>query len=121
VLSANFWTTHGVLDASYLYFWTINSDGMFLSQVTFKYCNECNSVWLNPANSSPIPVTGTIEIGYRASEANKRIALALDAACLTRLSGCTNIAQMFPTIWEQTSAESVRCRIPNHDGIVEYW
>ena len=50
VLSANFWTTHGVLDASYLYFWTINADGMFLSQVTFKYCNECNSVWLNPAN-----------------------------------------------------------------------
>jgi len=120
VLRASFWTTNGVLDVNTLDFWTINAEGrMFLSYVTFKYCDACDSVWLNPGESSRIPVTGTIDIGNRATEANKRIALALDVSCLTKLSGCTNPAQMFPTIWEQPSVEMVRCLIPNHDGTVE--
>lgn len=120
VLRATFWTTNGVLDVSTLDFWTVNAEErMFLSYVTFKYCDACDSVWLNPGGSSRIPVTGTIDIGNRATEANKRIALALDVSCLTKLSGCTNPAQMFPTIWEQPSVEMVRCLIPNHDGTVE--
>ena len=121
VLKASLWTTNDVLAITELQFWTFNAEGnMFLSYVTIKYCNECDSVWLNPAALSKIPVTGTMDIGYRASEASKRIALALDVTCLTKFSGCTHIAQMYPTIWEQPSSESVRCRIPNDDGIVEY-
>ena len=34
--------------------------------------------------------TGSVEIGYAASPANKHKAIALNSGCLTRLRGCNN-------------------------------
>ena len=113
--------TNGVLDVSQLHFRVINAEGdMFLSHITVKYCDGCESVWLNPAGVSNIPATDTIDIGSGSSEANKRMVVAFDVTCLTKSSGCMNAAQMFPANWEQLSAKTLRCRVPNDDGIVEY-
>lgn len=43
----------------------------------------------------------------------------LDAGCLTKLGGCSNIAEFFPKVWQQTSTHTIHCRIPNREGIVD--
>jgi hypothetical protein len=53
------------------------------------------------------------------SENMKRIALALDTGCITRLGGCTNIAELSPKVWRQTSPRIISCRITTHEGVID--
>jgi len=120
VLRSYFWATNGVVDVNSLEFWTVGRQGaMVLSYVEVKYCDRCDYFRLNPSSdSSPLGTTGSIEIGYASTAGNKRIALAPDTGCLTRLRGCASIAELFPKVWEQTAAQTIRCRLPNHDGVI---
>ena len=114
-LRSSFWVKNGVVDASSLEFWT----GRAFYYVIVHYCDHCDSLEINPwRDSSPIDRTGSVEIGYAASEADKRKAMALDTECLSRLRGC-NLAELVPELWRQTSATTIGCRIPNHEGTVD--
>jgi len=115
-LRSSFWVKNGVLDASGLEFWS--PSGAFYYLIV-HYCEHCDSFEINPWRASSPLGTGSVEIGYVASAANKRKAIALDTGCLTRLRGCSNIAELVPELWRQTSATTISCRIPNHAGTVD--
>jgi hypothetical protein len=120
VLRSYFWARNGVIEENSLEFWTIGNEGsMVLSYVDLKYCERCDYFTLSPwSDTMWLRTTGSIELGSASTEDNKRIALALDTGCLTRLRGCTNIAELFPKVWQQTSARAISCRIPNHEGVI---
>jgi hypothetical protein len=120
-LRSNYWVKNGVVYANRLEFWTVTVRGpMVLSYVVINYCDHCDSFTISPwTDSSSLGTTGSVQIGYAASAENKRKAIALETECLTRLRGCSNIAELVPELWRQTSARSISCRIPNHEGIVE--
>jgi len=114
-LRSSFWVKNGVLDTSSLQFW---SPGGAFYHVIIHYCPHCDSFEINPWQASSPLGTGSVEIGYAASADNKRKAIALDTACLTRWRGCSNIAELVPDLWRQTSNTTISCRIPNHEGTV---
>jgi hypothetical protein len=115
-LRSSFWVKNGVLDGSRLEFW---SRGGAFYYITVHYCEHCGSFEINPWRASSPLGTGSVEIGYAASAANKRKAIALDIGCLTRFRGCSNIAELVPDLWRQTSATTISCLIPNHEGTVD--
>jgi len=115
-LRSSFWVKNGVVDASGLEFWS--RGGAFYYTIV-HYCEHCDSFEINPWRASSPLGTGSVEIGYAASTANKSKAIALDTGCLTRLRGCSNIAELVPNLWRQTSATTISCRIPNHEGTVD--
>ena len=121
VLRAHFWATNGVVDENSLEFWTVPSQrAIVLSYVEVKYCDRCNFFRINPSSdSSPLCTTGSIEIGNASPASNKRIALTLDTGCLTAWRRCASAAELFPKVWQRTSARTIRCRLPNHDGVVD--
>jgi len=121
VLRSYFWARNGVIDDNRLEFWTVGSQGvMALSYVEVKYCDRCDSVVIVPSEgSSPLSTTGSVEIGSASSANMKRIALALDTGCLTRLGGCTSIAELSPKVWQQTLSRTISCRIPTHEGVID--
>ena len=43
----------------------------------------------------------------------------MNTACLTRWGGCDSIAQLLPTVWEKTGQNTVRCMIPNREGVFD--
>jgi hypothetical protein len=115
-LRSNFWVKNGVVDTSGLEFWS--RDGAFY-YIEVHFCDHCDSFEIIPwSDSSPLGTTGSVEIGYAASTDNKRRAIALDTRCLARFRGC-NLAELVPELWRQTSATTISCRIPNHEGTVD--
>lgn len=121
VLRSYFWVRNGVIDSNRLEFWTVSGRGIVaLSCVDIKYCDRCDSVVIVPWQaSSPLGGTGSVEVGSASSENMKRIALALDTGCVTRLSRCTNIAELSPKVWRQTSPRTISCRITTPEGIID--
>ena len=115
-LRSSFWVKNGVLDTSGLEFW---SPGGAFYYIIIHYCQHCDSFEINPWEASSPLGTGSVEIGYTASAANKHKVIAMDTGCLTRLRGCSNIAELVPDLWRQTSATTTSCRIPNHEGTVD--
>jgi hypothetical protein len=120
VLRLYFWATNGVIDENSIEFWSLpRRSGMVLSSVEMKYCNRCTLFRIYPSSdSSPLGETGSIEIGYASDPREKQIVFALGTGCLTRFSGCSTIAEMFPKVWLETPARTIRCRLPNHEGVV---
>jgi hypothetical protein len=121
VLRSYFWVRNGVFDSNRLEFWTANGRVIVaLSYVDIKYCDRCDSVVIVPWQaSSPLGGTGSIEVGSASSENMNRIALALDTRCITRLGGCTNIAELSPKVWQQTSPRTISCRIATPEGVID--
>ncbi len=115
-LRSSFWVKNGAVDTNRLEFW---SRGGVFYYIIVHYCEHCDSFEINPWRASSPLGTGSAEIGYAASAANKRKAIALDTGCLTHMRGCSNIAELVPDLWRQTSATAISCRIPNHEGTVD--
>lgn len=118
-LLVEFWARKGIVDVNGLQYWTVNRQGrMILSYVTVKYDDSFDWFMVGPhENNASLESTGSLEISYRSTEHLKQMALAFDAGCLTRWRGCTNIAELSPDVWQQTSARTLRCQIPNCDGM----
>jgi hypothetical protein len=121
VFRSYFWVRNGDIDSNRLEFWTVSGRAIVaLSYVDIKYCDRCDSVVIVPRQaSSPLGGTGSVEVGSASSENMKRIALALDTGCITRLGGCTNIAELSPKVWRQTSPRIISCRITTHEGVID--
>lgn len=120
VLRSSFWAKDDVIEENDLEFWTWDSqDRMVLFYVDVKYCPDCDSFLVVPWNDTRPPATGSVEIGSASSTETKRLSLALNAGCLTRLRGCATIADISPNIWQRTSSGILHCRLPNHEGDVD--
>ncbi|HEY1528048.1 MAG TPA: hypothetical protein VGH51_17595 [Candidatus Angelobacter sp.] len=80
-------------------------------------CDRCDWFYVHPWNQSSTSErwNGIVEMGVAIAPELRDAALGLNPDCLTRLRGCTDIAQLLPSIWE-VSAPGVRCVVPNHSG-----
>jgi len=58
---------------------------------------------------------GIVEMGFATAEELREAALALNPRCLTNMRGCSDIAQLLPSVWE-SSGTGVRCLVPNLEG-----
>ncbi len=84
-LTSSFWAKNGVVESNSLELWMSTPNGAWaLSSVLVKYCDQCNSFTINPwEDSSPLGMTGSVEIGSMSSAVEKRTALAFNTYCLT--------------------------------------
>ncbi len=120
-LKSSFWAKNGIVESNSLQLWMMTRKGTWaLSDVLVKYCDQCYSFTIIPwETSSPSGTSGSVEIGSMRTATEKRTALAFNADCLTRWGGCTNIAELMPTIWYVTPGRTIGCRIRNREGDVE--
>ena len=111
-IRSSFWAKDGVLESSTMEFWTVgNQRRMVGTSVLTKYCDQCDSFDVTPCGDSMEKGTsGSLEIGYRSAERNKRIASGFNTACLTKLGGCETIAELLPSAWQRTPARTIRCQ-----------
>lgn len=68
--------------------------------------------------SAPLDTNGLAHISAVLSNAKKQTVLALNTGCLTRIGGCTTIADLLPSVWQRTAHDQIKCVVPNHEGWV---
>ena len=118
-LTSSFRLAGDVLKSNDVQFWTRARQGeMVLSSVLIRYCDRCSFFRLTPDSSSTLSATGYLDIGSGSPPANLRMALGVDTGCLTPFHGCVSIAELIPSVWRRTSAQTIQCRIPTRDGDV---
>jgi len=119
-LRAYFWLRDGVVEESLLDYTThpdFRDSIVVHSQMDF---NDGNSFYLHPwGNSAPLDTNGLVVISSGSAEDKKKAALALNVSCLTKPGGCSTVADLLPTIWERTTNQKIRSRLPNHEGYMD--
>ena len=79
----------------------------------------CDLPNVNPYDDHSTAITGYVEIDSGAPVIAREEAFGFDAECLTRRSGCASIAQLLPTAWQQAGQNTVKCIIPNREGVFD--
>jgi len=81
------------------------------------HCGNYDFFAVHPWKQSSTPErwNGVVEMGFDTAPELRQAALALDPNCLTRIRGCTDIAQLLPLVW-RPSDTGVQCVIANHEG-----
>jgi hypothetical protein len=116
VLRLQFWEQKGVMQSNSVDFYAM-PHGMV--SLLVKYCRACDSPNVYPYENSPRFFTGYVEIDLTAPETARKKAFAMNTACLSRWGGCTSVAQLLPTVWQQAGQGRVICIIPNRDGVLD--
>ena len=119
-IALHFWTKNGLLVETMVdYTTTVDRRSYVVSHTQIDLCAGCQKFAIHPWNdSSPLDTNGLVEIGKEAPAQNIRTALALDTRCLTEIGGCKTVAELLPTVWQQTENKRIACRIPNDKGFV---
>jgi hypothetical protein len=80
-------------------------------------CDRCDWFYVDPWSQSSTYErwNGSVEMGVATTLELREAALALNPDCFTRLGGCTDIAQLLPSVWEISGA-GVRCVVANRSG-----
>jgi hypothetical protein len=80
-------------------------------------CGSVDFFYVNPwsLSSAPERWNGIVEMGVSTTPELQRAALSFNSKCLTSVRGCTDIAQLLPSVWSG-SPNGVRCVIKNHQG-----
>jgi len=80
-------------------------------------CGPFDFLYVHPWMQSAIPErwNGVVEMGFATAPELRHAALSLDPNCLTKIRGCTDIAQLLPLVW-RPSDTGVQCVIANHEG-----
>jgi hypothetical protein len=68
--------------------------------------------------SAPLESNGLAHVSATLSNSRKLTVLSLDAGCLTRIGGCTSIAELLPSVWQRTMNSQIKCVVPNNEGWV---
>lgn len=98
---------------------TDNHSYNVVAHVQIDLCKGCLTFATHPWDtSSPLDTNGLVEIGKGASAQNIRTALSLNTRCLTKFGGCESVADLLPTVWQQTANKRIACRIQNDRGFV---
>ena len=99
---------------------TVNHRYNVVTHVQIDFCKGCQTFAIHPWDeSSPLDTNGLVGIGREASGLNRRTVLSLNTRCLTKLGGCDSVADLLPTVWQQTANKRIACRIQNDKGFAE--
>jgi len=82
-------------------------------------CGNFDMFYVHPWDQSSTPErwSGSIEMGHTTTSELRQAALSLNTDCLTRIHGCTDIAQLLPEVW-RPSEDGIRCVLANRTGRV---
>lgn len=119
-LRSEIWVRNGMLDATILHY--TSSANPHHSIVSHVYIQNGPGLEfdLDPwEKSSPADTNGIVGARPESLRVHKQTILGFDIRCLTSHRGCTSIAELLPTVWEQASDGSIRCRLSNHEGFIE--
>ena len=115
-LRTQFWEEKGVMQSNSVYFYTM-PHGMV--DVLVKYCRACDTPKMYPYENASTSFTGYVEIDLSAPEIARKKAFGINTACLIRWGGCDSTAQLLPTVWQKAGQNTVRCIIPNREGVFD--
>jgi hypothetical protein len=115
-LRTQFWEEKGVMQSNSVYFYTM-PHGMV--DVLVKYCRACDPPKMYPYENASTSFTGYVEIDLSAPEIARKKAFGINTACLIRWAGCDSTAQLLPTVWQKAGQNTVRCIIPNREGVFD--
>ncbi len=120
-LKIYFWVRDGLLLETLVdYTTTVNHRYNVVTHVQIDFCKGCQTFAIHPWDeSSPQDTNGLVGIGREASGLNRRTVLSLNTRCLTKLGGCDSVADLLPTVWQQTADKRIACRIKNDKGFAE--
>jgi hypothetical protein len=115
-LRSSYWAKNGIMQSNDINFWTLP----YGVTVQIRYCSRCALFSAYPGDDrSEFIAHGSVDIDKGAAPSMKHRALSIDTGCLTKWHGCSGIAQLLPTVWQQTQEGTLHCRIPIRDGIFE--
>lgn len=115
-LRTQFWEEKGIMQSNSVEFYTM-PHGM--AHVLVKYCRACDPPTMYPYENVSTPFAGYFEMDLSAPEIARRKAFGMNTECLTRWVGCDSIAQLLPTVWQKSGQNTVRCIIPNREGVFD--
>jgi hypothetical protein len=119
-LVSTFWVRDGVVDRNMLDFTTRVHDRHSIVLHVQTDFSDSDEFDLHPwMDSSPTDTNGLVGITSGVPLENKKLALALNLHCLTKPGGCSNVAEMLPTLWQATANGKINCRISNHEGFID--
>ena len=120
-LGSSFWVKDGIVELDDVISWTETREKNQIGVgVSVQYCDRCSRFRIGPwSDSAPLNSNGAINITNTSTAANLRAALGMDPGCIVSFRGCTSIAELLPTAWERTTDQTIRCRIPNRNGVVD--
>jgi hypothetical protein len=86
--------------------------------VQIDLCTKpCSSFYVHPwAVSTPERWNGIVEMSNDTTPELRQAALSMDAGCLARIGGCSDISQLLPGIWQPSGGDALKCVVPNHEG-----
>ena len=119
-LRSEIWFRDGILGASILDFTSTANPRHSIVAHVFIQEGEGLEFDLHPwETSSPADTNGIVDVSPKSLLAHENAVLGFDTRCLTSHRGCVSVAELLPTVWEQASDGSIRCRLPNHKGLIE--
>jgi hypothetical protein len=103
-LRSAFWVKDGVLEENTLEVWTRASrERMIVAYADAKYCEQCAEFDVVPCEGPKSEIaSGSVRVGSRSTPIQERNAFGFNAKCLTTPKGCGSIAELLPTIWDET-------------------
>jgi hypothetical protein len=118
-LRSQFWLRNGVVYENMLdYMTTVDRRYNVVAHAGIGF-NEDPYFAVHPwGASAPLDTNGLAHISSVLPNVKKQTVLALDTSCLTRIGGCTTIAELLPSVWQRTPNDQIKCVVSNHEGWV---
>jgi hypothetical protein len=121
-IKSYFWVMDGVVVGNMVDYTTVvKHQYSVVSHVQIDYCEKpCTRFYLHPwSTSAALDTNGLVEVGSASSVRSKQIAMGLNTSCMAKLGGCSNVAELLPTVWQRTSEDRISCRVPNTTGTAD--
>jgi hypothetical protein len=110
-LRSVFWVRDGVLEENILEVWTRTSrERMIVAYADAKYCKDCAEFDVVPCEGRKSEIaSGSVRVGSRSTPIQKQSAFGFNTECLSTSKGCGSVAELLPTIWDETNEGLMRC------------
>jgi hypothetical protein len=115
-LRTQFWEQKGITQSNSVYFYTIPHANL---SVLVKYCTACDPPNVYPYKNASTSFTGYVETDLSAPDVARKKVFGINTTWLTRWGGRDSTAQLLPTVWQKAGQNTVRCIIPNREGVFD--
>jgi hypothetical protein len=118
-LRSEFWLRNGIVYENMLdYMTSVRGRYNVVAHAAIGF-NDDPYFAVHPWDSSaPLDSNGLAHVSATLSNSRKLTVLSLDTGCLTKLGGCTSIAELLPSVWQRTMNSQIKCVVPNNEGWV---
>jgi hypothetical protein len=119
-LRSEIWFQNGMLKTTILdYTSSANPHHSVVSHV-YVQDGEGPEFDLDPwEESSREDTNGIVSVSPESLRLHEQTVLGFDTGCLTNHRGCATVAELLPSVWEKARDGSIRCRLPNREGLIE--